>query len=122
MRKEYLWALLTLVIAIILALILMLIVHDDPRSQSSKHHGPSFEMEPPPSQYDEHLLELDKQALERSYQAQLQLLFATWLRDDISTTYRVENGLRIARRAYIYAADQLEKRSDALESRRKGAR
>ena len=63
------------------------------------------------SKYDAHLIELDKQALEDAYRDQLKLLFSVWLKDGAGAdATRVTNGLRIARRAYVQAADQLERR------------
>jgi hypothetical protein len=60
-----------------------------------------------------HLLQLDKEALEVAYKEHLKLLFSVWLRDDITTVHRINNGLRNARRAYAHAAEQIEKRERA---------
>jgi hypothetical protein len=67
------------------------------------------------SKYEPHLIELDKRALELAYQDHLKLLFSVWLKDDVAAEQRIRNGLRIARRAYASAADQLEKREQALK-------
>jgi hypothetical protein len=64
---------------------------------------------------DEHLLQVDKEALELAYKDHLKLLFSVWLKDDITTVHRINNGLRGARRAYTHAAEQIEKRERALK-------
>lgn len=63
------------------------------------------------SKYDARLIELDKLALDEAYHNQLQLLFSVWLKDGAGVdAARISNGLRIARRAYIQAATQIEQR------------
>lgn len=68
---------------------------------------------------DAHLLPLDKRALEAAYHDHLKLLFSVWLRDDVTTTARINNGLRIARRAYGHAIEQIERRERAIEQPRR---
>lgn len=63
---------------------------------------------------NEHLLRLDKEALEKAYEAHLQLLFSTWLKDDIGVVHRINEGLRRARRAYAEAAKRIEERERSL--------
>jgi hypothetical protein len=100
--------------AVAVAILLLLFAHVvDP---SAAAQSPTVS-EPDPSQYDAHLIAMDKVALEEAYHDQIKLLFSVWLKDDISTTHRVTNGARIARRAYIHAAGELEKREKRRRER-----
>jgi len=66
---------------------------------------------PPPSPWDAHLIELDREALDSAYQDQIKHLFHTWLRDDVSShAVRLQNGARRTRAAYIQARIAIEKR------------
>ena len=67
MRQEYFWALMTLIIAIALALVLLSIATDDPRSQ------PVPELQP--SAYDQKLHRLDRRGTEAAYTNRLALLY-----------------------------------------------
>jgi hypothetical protein len=66
---------------------------------------------------DAHFLPLDKEALDLAYKDHLRVLFKVWLTDDIKVVHRINNGLRIARRAYAHAAEQIEIRERALQRR-----
>ena len=72
MRREYFWALVTLVIAIGLALAL-LSVAEDPRSQ------PVPELQP--SAYDRKLDRLDRRGVEAAYSNRVALLYTNWMTD-----------------------------------------
>ena len=68
---------------------------------------------------DTHLLALDKQALEQAYLSRLIRLFDVWLsstQGQDATNF--QNGLRIARRGYILAAQALAKRELDIEKQR----
>jgi hypothetical protein len=67
------------------------------------------------SKYEGHLVEIDRRALDLAYQDHLKLLFSVWLKDDVAAEQRIRNGLRIARRAYASAAEQIEQREQALQ-------
>jgi hypothetical protein len=67
---------------------------------------------------DEHLLRLDKDALEQAYKDHVRLLFSVWLKDDISVVHRINEGLRRGRRAYTDAATKLIEREKAIEAKR----
>ena len=64
--------------------------------------------------HDGKLLELDRKALDEAYNAHLLLLFSVWLKDQAGDPTRFNNGIRIARRAYHQAAEQIEKREKQL--------
>jgi len=63
----------------------------------------------PPSKYDNHIAELDKQAIEHAYMAQIEHLFSVWMKDATGQPERAVNGARTARKAFIGAMDALEK-------------
>src|SRR5215475_13021160 len=71
-----------------------------------------------PSPYDEHLIELDKQALDDSYRKQLDVLFSSWMRDDTAQPQRLTVGIQQARRAYILSMGEIEKRARDLQQRK----
>jgi len=64
----------------------------------------------PPSKYDKHLFELDRQAIDVAYKEHVQQLFATWMKDATGEPARGAEGVRRARRAYIGAMEAIEKR------------
>jgi hypothetical protein len=73
--------------------------------------------DPPPlqrSQYDAHLLVVDRDALEAAYRHQVELLFATWMRDETGQPDRALNGIRKAAHAYIAALDGANQREQEL--------
>jgi hypothetical protein len=102
MRSEYFWALLTLVIAILLAIILLNVVKDD----GAQSQVPEIQK----SAYDERLNTLDQQALDDAYVLQASHLFAVWMKDDRDQPHRLLVGLRRARKAYIEATDGINAR------------
>jgi hypothetical protein len=103
MNREYLWALLTLVIAIALAFILLSIAQDDPRSEPY----------PPlqPSVYDRKLDRLDRRGIEAAYSSRVALLFQNWMTDTTSESHkRALKGHRNARTIYIEAMTAVDAR------------
>jgi hypothetical protein len=67
---------------------------------------------------DAHLLELDKRALAEAYHAQLLNLWAVWLKGQAGDPQYFANGLKIARRAYKQASEQITKREQEAEQRK----
>jgi hypothetical protein len=67
---------------------------------------------------DAHLLELDKRALAEAYHAQLLNLWAVWLKGQAGDPQYFSNGLKIARRAYKQASEQITKREQEAEQRK----
>lgn len=72
--------------------------------------------------FDAKLLELDRRALDESYHDQLKKLFLVWLSSQAGDPTQFSNGLRIARRAYNQAAQQISKREQQLEQERQQQR
>jgi hypothetical protein len=69
---------------------------------------------------DAMLLRLDKRALDEAYHSQLLKLFGVWLAEGAPDATRFTNGLRIARRAYYTAAQQIARRdAELIEADRK---
>jgi len=64
------------------------------------------------------LLKLDKQALKEAYHAQLLNLWAVWLKGQAGDPQYFSNGLKIARRAYKQASEQIAKREQEAEQRK----
>jgi hypothetical protein len=67
---------------------------------------------------DADLLKLDKQALKEAYHAQLLNLWAVWLKGQAGDPQYFSNGLKIARRAYKQASEQIAKREQEAEQRK----
>jgi hypothetical protein len=67
---------------------------------------------------DAHLLELDKRALVEAYHLQLLNLWAVWLKGQAGDPQYFSNGLKIARRAYKQASEQITKREQEAEQRK----
>ena len=66
---------------------------------------------------DRELLELDKRALTEAYHAQLLNLWAVWLKGQAGDPQYFTNGLKIARRAYKQASEQIAKREAEAKSK-----
>lgn len=103
MTRPYLWALLTLIIAIALAFILLSTAKDDSRSEGV-----------PPLQhsaYDRKLLRLDRQGVEAAYRARVGLLFQNWMTDTNKESHdRALRGHRNAQKVYIEVMTGLDER------------
>lgn len=108
MSREYIWALITLIVAIVLAFLLLFVTRDNVPIAATAEQ---------PSKYDATLVDLDKVALDEAYVTQVKHLFSVWLKDDVAATDRISNGLRIARRAYVNAAGQIAQREEQIKAR-----
>jgi hypothetical protein len=65
---------------------------------------------PEKTPWDARMNALDQEALDGAYRAQLQHLFATWLKDSTDQPRRMTVGLAQARRAYVEAMTRIEER------------
>jgi hypothetical protein len=93
MRREYLWALVTLIIAIALAVFLLSVAAED----DSKSAEPL-----PDSEYNQRLDRLDRKGVEAAYITRVGLLFQNWMTDtNKESQERALRGHRNARRIYI---------------------
>lgn len=68
---------------------------------------------------DFHLLELDKQALDEAYHAQLLVLFNVYLKGGSSDSQYFQKGLQNARRAYYQASTAIIEREKLLRAQQK---
>jgi hypothetical protein len=113
-RDEYFWAVFTLIVAVILAIVLLSIARDNEEA-----HGETL---PPKGAFvgvktpwDAQMVALDQEALDEAYRSQLEHLFAIWMKDDAHQPQRAITGAQQARRAYILVMREIEKRKKALE-------
>ena len=105
MKREWVWAIVSLVIAILLAYILLSLAKDDAQSQPPLQR----------SQYDKRLLALDMAGIEAAYQEQVKLLFMNWMKDPkVGQPHRALTGLRNAAGAYIEAMNGAKQREEEL--------
>ena len=68
-----------------------------------------------PSLWDEHLVELDRIALDSAYTDQLHHLFLNWMKDDSGQPDRAVRGAQQARRAYILVRTAIEERGEVFK-------
>src|SRR5262245_50965411 len=64
-----------------------------------------FDME-----HEERILALDKQAIETAYVQQIEVLFASWMKDETGQPHRAVRGAKQARQAFIRSMTTLELR------------
>jgi hypothetical protein len=65
---------------------------------------------PPPSPYDKVLYDLDEEAIKQAYKTQVENVFAVWMRDQDGQPQRAYAGVQQARRAFIGAMAEIERR------------
>jgi hypothetical protein len=91
----------------------------------SAAEGETQEQEPPISQYEDHLLKLDREALDIAYKEHIKLVFSIWMKDptDPNSSRRAGNGARNARAGFeksVQAVERREHRLKETEERTKG--
>jgi hypothetical protein len=101
-KKEWLWAILSLIIAIVLAYVLVSIAKDEPRA----------ELVVAASKYDDHIDELERQAIDEAFKKYIGQLYNIWVTDQYQPKIppKALTGARNARDAYIRSMDAIEKR------------
>ena len=99
MKKEWLWAIVSLVIAIVLAYVLLSIAKDDPRA----------EVVVVPSKYDARIGELEKEAIEEAFKQHIIQLYKIWVTDNYQPKFppKAIVGARNARDAFIRSMDAI---------------
>src|SRR5262245_30620437 len=107
--RQYLWAALALVIAVVLAYVLLSLAKDDAQGQ--------IILMLPPSKWDAKILELDKQALDEAYVHKIKQLFDVWVREGRDNPERPVKGATEARRAYQQISEAIETREKAIKER-----
>lgn len=109
MNREYLWALLTLIIAIALAFILLSVAQDD---NSKSQPVPELKS----SVYDRKLLRLDRRGVDAAYSARVALLFQNWMTDTNQASQdRALRGHRNAREIYVKVMSGIDAREPPTE-------
>lgn len=109
MRREYLWALITLIIAVALAFALLMVARDG-TSQSQ----PVPELRS--SVYDKKLLRLDRRGVDAAYSARVALLFQNWMTDTNQASQdRALRGHRNAREIYVKVMSGIDARDPPTE-------
>lgn len=63
-----------------------------------------------PSDFDGRITQLDTEAIEAAYRAQIEHLFQTWMKDDSGQPQRAITGARQARKAFIATMNAINKR------------
>jgi hypothetical protein len=69
----------------------------------------------PPSKFDERLAQLDREAVENAYRIKIEQLISVWLRDESDQPRRAINGATQARKAFIGAMNEIERREKELK-------
>ena len=109
MSREYRWALVTLIIAVVLAFILLGIAKDD-----SSQGQPVPELKS--SVYDRKLLRLDRRGVDAAYSARVALLFQNWMTDTNQASQdRALRGHRNAREIYVKVMTGIDARDPPTE-------
>jgi hypothetical protein len=110
--KQYIWAAIALIVAVALAyfLISISVSEGEPVPQSK------FASDPPISRYEEHLLGLDREALDKAYKEHIGLVFGVWMKgpSDPESPRRAGVGARNARAGYEKSMDAIELREKQL--------
>jgi hypothetical protein len=100
--RELIWAIVALAIAVLVAYGLVLLTPHEAQGESAQI---------PSSVYDGRLNELDREAAEQAYKQQLVHLFEVWMKDGTGQPARFQAGIVNARKGYIAAMAEIEKRT-----------
>jgi hypothetical protein len=108
--RQYLWAIVAIATAIILAYILLSITHEGAQGESS---GPSI------SKWDTRIVALEKEAMEEAFKRYMIQLYNIWVTDNYqsATSPRALASARSAREAFIKTMDAIEKREQQIKQR-----
>ena len=89
------------IIATLIAVALLVLVSD-----------PSSEAPSEDAKFDAHIIQLDREAIDQAYRDQIMHLFQVWMKDEHDQPRRAIVGARQARRAYIGAMTEIDKRAE----------
>jgi hypothetical protein len=75
--------------------------------------------EPPVSKYEEHLLAMDREALDKAYKDHIGLVFGVWMKGptDPESPRRAGAGARNARQGYDISMERIEARERKLKEK-----
>jgi hypothetical protein len=77
--------------------------------------------DPPISKHEEHILALDREALDKAYKDHIGLVFGVWMKapSDPQSPTRAGAGARNARAGYAISIDKIEQREQRLKDLKK---
>ena len=101
MRREYLWALLTLIIAVVLAFALLSAARDETRSEGNL---PCITGED-----QEKILRMSLRAVDQAFQHHVNNLFSNWVLDASQQPSRAQKGMQNGIKAWLRAQDDAKK-------------
>jgi hypothetical protein len=70
-----------------------------------------------PTKWDDRMIDLDKQALDQAYVAQMAHVFGIWIKDGVGDPARARVGFSNARKGYTAAMNEVERRSEEIKQR-----
>jgi len=105
MKREWIWAIVSLVIAIVLSYILLSLAKDDVQPKAEAETWT-------PSKWDDHIEVLEKQAIDEAFKKHIAQLYQIWVTDNYQPRIppKALTGARNARDAYIRSMEAIEKR------------
>jgi hypothetical protein len=106
--RHYLFAIIALAVAVVLAFILLSLTRDP-------YAGGATSEFVVPERFRKQILELDKRGLDEAYIKHLELLFKTWVGDAATLSHdptRINKGLAQTRQAYVIAIERIEARDE----------
>jgi hypothetical protein len=113
-------AILAFVIIVIVLFILALIgwLSGGWEEAGAREEHPYIE-EPPVSKYEDHLLALDREALDKAYRDHIGLVFGVWMKGptDPDSPRRAGAGARNARAGYERSMEAIERRERKLQNK-----
>jgi hypothetical protein len=95
--KHYIWAAIALIVAVALAYFLISISVSEGEPIAS-------------SKFDSDLIDIDREAVREAYHTQVVHLFVIWMKDERGQPGRALVGVGQARRAFVEAMTEIEKR------------
>src|SRR5262245_18089137 len=66
-------------------------------------------------EHEEHLLKIEREAIDLAYKQQLQQLFLVWMKDPTDQPRRAHRGTNIAKEAYVKSMDALNAREAKMK-------
>jgi hypothetical protein len=106
--RQYLYAVLALALAVILAYVLLALTHEPYAGGATQ----GFVL---PDRFRQRMIELDRRALDEAYVHHFAVLFSNWVKDVSSLGHdpsRITKGISQMRQAYVMAAERIEAREE----------
>lgn len=103
-------AMVTVVVVVLIMLVLALIGYISGRWEDAQAQAVVTI-----SKWESHLLELDKQALDKAYMQQIGHIFDIWIKDGVEDPSRATRGFINARKGYNLGMIKIEERQQRLQ-------